>query len=85
MGKQVWTVDELTNHYTSLGNVGGSNMQRVLDWTVENGRFVESEAKAPLFSIAGKSDDRLFAVFSSGQVDGWFERRRSAFSKPTSA
>jgi hypothetical protein len=76
VSKQVWTVDELTNHYTSLGSVDGSNMQRVLDWTVKNGRFVESEAKAPLFSIAGKSEDRLFAVFASGHVYVWFEEHR---------
>ena len=76
MSKQVCTVDELTNRYTSLGNVDGSNTQRVLDWTLGNGRFVESEAKAPLFTMAGKSGGRLFAVFSSGHVYVWFEGHR---------
>ena len=32
--------------------------------------------QAPLFSIAGKSDDRLFAVFSSGHVYVWFQEHR---------
>ena len=51
-------------------------MQRVLDWTLENGRFLESETKAPLFSVSGKSDDRLLTVFASGHVYVWFEEHR---------
>ncbi len=73
MSKQVWTTDKLTAHYTALADVSGAHMQRILDWAVANDRFVESEAKAPLFSIAGKGGDRLFAVFPSGHLYVWLE------------
>ena len=73
MSKQVWTTVKLTAHYTALADVSGAHMQRILDWAVANDRFVESEAKAPLFSIAGKRGDRLFAVFPSGHLYVWLE------------
>jgi hypothetical protein len=73
MSKTTWTVEKLTDYYSGLGNVDGAHMQRVLDWAVENDRYVESEAKAALFSIAGKKGDRLFAVFSSGHIYVWFD------------
>ncbi len=61
MSKQVWTIDKLTAYYTALADVSGAHMQRIVDWAVANDRFIESEAEAPLFSIAGKKSDRLFA------------------------
>ncbi len=73
MSKQVWTADKLTAYYTALADVSGAHMQQILDWAVANDRFVESEAKAPLFSIAGKRGDRLFAVFPSGHLYVWLE------------
>ena len=54
MSKQAWTIDKLTAYYTALADVSGAHMQRIVDWAVANDRFIESEAEAPLFSIAGK-------------------------------
>jgi hypothetical protein len=76
MSKQTWTVEVLTDHYAGLGSVSGAHMQHVLDWAVANDRLVESEAKAPWFSVAGKTGERLFAVFSSGHVYVWLEDSR---------
>ena len=73
MSKQVWTTVKLTAHYTALADVSGAHMQRILNWAVANDRFVESKAKAPLLSIAGKRGDRLFAVFPSGHLYVWLE------------
>ena len=73
MDKQVWTADRLTAHYTAMAGVSGAQMKAALDWALASDRFIESEAKAPLFSIAGKTGDRLFAVFSSGHVYVWLE------------
>jgi hypothetical protein len=76
-----WTKEKLNRAFKDMKNFTlGSRLQKVLDWALSNGSFLESRTILPSIWLFGKSNNRLASFIRDGEIFIYFNEhyRRGA-------
>jgi hypothetical protein len=71
-----WTKEKLNKAFKEMENVTlGSRLQKVLDWALSNGSFLESRTKLPSIWVYGNSNNRLASFIRDGEIFVYFNEQ----------
>jgi hypothetical protein len=75
--KITWTIEELNTAYKEMEDVSlKSRLQKVLDWALSNGYFIELKNYLPSFGLRGKSNAQIVSFIRKGEIYVYLNERK---------
>ena len=72
----MWSPELLREKYENLPDKQKESLTRILNWAIENNRFIESQAKNPVFGVLEKGGNRILSFYVHKEIYLWLEEKR---------